>query len=307
MPSRRAVTRPRRSRVRGHRHKPPRGERRESRLAEAWQPARRSVDSTTVWGAGPDARQSAVPSARHQRETTLSDARRPKHRPADAGRSRAQHAGAVDARIVFGRGGARASAPQGGMRGVHGRAAGAPTALLADLRLLLKRGRRARRNARRRARRRTDERVTAIRDSARTEPSVEPVAPTARVAILPVEHAMDATPVKAPKGAVQPKNATGVDDRRVASHWTKAAARGPRASEASAYQRYPEWLYRPDDPDGRLVMSADDAAALGPGWCDTPDPTVLANAAAVLRPHARAGRRAANDSSQSRSKKAAGQ
>ena len=181
------------------------------------------------------------------------------------------------------------------------------TALLVDLRLLLKRGRRARRNARRRARRRTDERVTAIRHSARTQTSVEPVAPTARVAKLPVEPATEATPVKALKGAAQPKNATAVDDLRSASNPTKVAARGPRSSDASAYQQYPEWLYHPDYPDGRLVMNADDAAALGPGWCDTPDPTVLAKAAAVLRQHAREGRRTANDSSQSRSKKAAGQ
>ncbi len=98
----------------------------ESRLAEAWQPARRSVEGTTVWCASPDARQSALPGARHQRKTVLSDARRPEHRTSDARRPREQQAGAAETRIIFGRGGTRTPAPQGGMRGVHCRAAGSP-------------------------------------------------------------------------------------------------------------------------------------------------------------------------------------
>ena len=96
----------------------------ESRLAEARQPARRPVEGTTVWCAGSDARKSASPGTRHPRETALSDARRREHWTADAGRSRAQQAGTLEARIVFGRGGTRVPAPQDGMRGVHCRAAG---------------------------------------------------------------------------------------------------------------------------------------------------------------------------------------
>jgi hypothetical protein len=49
-----------------------------------------------------------------QRQTALSDARRREHRAADARRTRAQQASAVEARIVFGRGGTEVPAPESG-------------------------------------------------------------------------------------------------------------------------------------------------------------------------------------------------
>src|SRR5713101_7908315 len=63
---------------------------------------------------------------RRQREMAPPDARRSEHRTSDASRLRAQQAGAVETRIVFGRGGTRVPTPQGGMRGIQRRAADSP-------------------------------------------------------------------------------------------------------------------------------------------------------------------------------------
>jgi hypothetical protein len=100
----------------------------ESRLAEAREHAWRPVESTPVRCA--DTWESALPGASPQRETALSDARRPEHRAPDARRTRAQQAGAVEARIVFDRGGTRVPASEGGIRGVQRRAAGSPRGIV---------------------------------------------------------------------------------------------------------------------------------------------------------------------------------
>ena len=80
--------------------------------------------------AGTDPRQPALPGASPQRETALSHARRPEHRASDTRRTRAQQAGAVEARIVFGRGGTRVPTSQGGICGVQCQAAGAPRGIV---------------------------------------------------------------------------------------------------------------------------------------------------------------------------------
>ena len=48
-------------------------------------------------------------------------------------------------------------------------------------------------------------------------------------------------------------------------------------------KEYPGWRYHRDCPEGQLVNNAEEATALGAGWCDTPDPAVLKAAAGVRK------------------------